>query len=208
MKKSELLQLIENIEDEGSVDEVLSKSDLAKLLTKNSLTLDAFKEKMKDKDFKAFIDSLNDKHFEKALKTWKDNNLEKELEPFIQEKYPELVTDPVQKEIAALKKQLEDEKKANSKKDLLTEAIKYATEKKIPTTLVERFLDEDIEKTKANLDTFVESINPWVDEKVNERVGAGSWVPGDSGEGSKLSIGEEMAQAKNGTTVEGPNPWA
>ncbi|MGL4572815.1 MAG: DUF4355 domain-containing protein [Clostridium sp.] len=210
MKKSELLQLIENIEDEGSVDEVLSKSDLAKLLTKNSLTLDAFKEKMKDKDFKAFIDSLNDKHFEKALKTWKDNNLEKELEPFIQEKYPELVTDPVQKEIAALKKQLEDEKKANSKKDLLTEAIKYATEKKIPTTLVEKFLDEDIDKTKVNLDSFVESIKPWIDETVNERVGAGSWVPGGSdGSGASKSLGAQLAEELNNTnTVEGPNPWA
>ncbi|BCZ46060.1 hypothetical protein psyc5s11_21270 [Clostridium gelidum] len=38
-----------------------------------------------------------DKYNDKALKTWKENNLEKELDPFIQSKYPNLITDPTQK---------------------------------------------------------------------------------------------------------------
>ena len=46
MKKSELLKLLEGIDDEGSVDEVLSKSDFAKSLIDGGLTLDAFKEKI------------------------------------------------------------------------------------------------------------------------------------------------------------------
>ena len=61
-----------------------------------------------------------------ALKEWKKNNLEKELEPFIQEKYPDLITDPTQKKILELEKKLADEQKANARKDLITEAIKYA----------------------------------------------------------------------------------
>lgn len=209
MLKKEVLELIKDIDDEGSVDEVLSKSDLAKSILQSGLTLDAFKGKMKDKDFKAYIDSLNDKHFEKALETWKTNNLEKELEPFIQEKYPDLVTDPVQKELNQLKKQLADEQKANARKDLLNEAIKYANEKKIPSSLVEKFLGEDLEKTKTNLDRFIESVNPWIQEQVDTRLGQSSWTPGSAGNGATKSIGEQIAEEQNNATkVEGPNPWA
>lgn len=86
MNKKELLKLVESIDDEGSVDEVLSGSDFAKSLLQSGLTLNAFKAKIKsDKDFKAFMDSENDKYHAKALKTWQDNNLEKALEPFIKE---------------------------------------------------------------------------------------------------------------------------
>ena len=209
MLKKELLQLLQSIDDEGSVDEVLSQSDLAKSLLKSGLTLDAFKGKMKDKDFKAYIDSLNDKHFEKALETWKTNNLEKELEPFIQEKYPDLVTDPVQKELNQLKKQLVDEQKANARKDLLNQAIQYAAEKKIPSSLVEKFLDEDLEKTKTNLDGFIETINPWIQEQVDTRLGQHSWTPGSDDGNTSKGIGEILATESNNTEkVEGPNPWA
>lgn len=209
MLKKEILELIKGIDDEGSIDEVLSQSDLVKSFIQNGLTLDAFKGRMKEKDFKAYIDSLNDKHFEKALETWKTNNLEKELEPFIQEKYPDLVTDPVQKELNQLKKQLADEQKANARKDLLTQAIQYATEKKIPSTLVERFLDEDLEKTKANLDGFVESINPWVQEQVDTRLGQSQWTPGgNGGDGKQSSIGASIAKSLNSSTQEVNDPWS
>ncbi|WP_024614682.1 DUF4355 domain-containing protein [Clostridium sp. Ade.TY] len=209
MLKKEILELIKNIDDEGSVDEVLSQNELGKSLIQSGLTLDAFKGKMKDKDFKAFMDSEKDKYFQKALETWKTNNLEKEFEPWIQEKYPDLVTDPTQKKLLELEKELEKERKANAKKDLLTEAIKYANEKKIPSSLVEKFLDEDLEKTKANLDGFIESINPWIQEQVDTRLGQSSWTPGSSGNGATKSIGEQIAEEQNNATkVEGPNPWA
>ncbi|MFR2552733.1 MAG: DUF4355 domain-containing protein, partial [Clostridioides difficile] len=76
--------------------------------------------------------------------------------------------------------------------------IKYATEKKIPTSLVENFLGEDLEKTKVNLDSFVESINPWVQEQVDERLGASSWVPGGNDGGNATSnLGSEAAKRRN-----------
>lgn len=210
MKKSELIKLFENVADDADIDETLAATDLVKGFINKNLTLDSFKSKLKEKEFKIFMETEQGKDFAKKLDEWKKENLEKELEPFIQEKYPELITDPTQKKILELEKKLADEQKANARKDLLTEAIKYATEKKIPTTLVEKFLDEDIDKTKVNLDSFVESIKPWIDETVNERVGAGSWVPGGSdGSGASKSLGAQLAEELNNTnTVEGPNPWA
>ncbi|EOU1988703.1 DUF4355 domain-containing protein [Clostridium perfringens] len=210
MKKSELIKLFENVADDADIDETLAGTELVKGFINKGLTLDAFKSKLKEKDFKAFLEGEGGKDFEKRLKEWKKNNLEKELEPFIQEKYPDLITDPTQKKILELEKKLADEQKANARKDLITEAIKYATEKKIPTSLVENFLGEDLEKTKVNLDSFVESINPWVQEQVDERLGASSWVPGGTGSaGASKSLGEQLAEeANNSGKAEGPNPWA
>lgn len=210
MKKSELIALLNNVTDEDSIDEILQGTDLVKEFIKNGLTLEAFKGKLKEKEFKDFINGEGGKDFEKRLKEWKKNNLEKELEPFIQEKYPDLITDPTQKKILELEKKLADEQKANARKDLITEAIKYANEKKIPSNLVENFLGEDLEKTKANLDSFIETINPWVSEQVDERLGASSWIPGGNGNsGTSKSLGEQLAEELNNSgKAEGPNPWA
>lgn len=210
MKKSELMALLNNVTDEDSIDEILQGTDLVKEFIKNGLTLEAFKSKLKEKDFKAFLEGEGGKDFEKRLKEWKKNNLEKELEPFIQEKYPDLITDPTQKKILELEKKLADEQKANARKDLITEAIKYANEKKIPSNLVENFLGEDLEKTKENLDGFIETINPWISNQVDERLGASSWVPGGNGNsGASKSLGEQLAEELNNSgKAEGPNPWA
>lgn len=210
MKKSEFINLFADLADDADIDEALADTELVKGFINKGLTLEAFKGKLKEKEFKDFINGEGGKDFEKRLKEWKKNNLEKELEPFIQEKYPDLITDPTQKKILELEKKLADEQKANARKDLITEAIKYANEKKIPSNLVENFLGEDLEKTKVNLDSFVESINPWVQEQVDERLGASSWVPGGTGSsGASKSLGEQLAEeANNSGKAEGPNPWA
>ncbi|MCX0386647.1 DUF4355 domain-containing protein [Clostridium perfringens] len=210
MKKNEFINLFADLSDDADIDETLAGTELVKGFINKGLTLDAFKSKLKEKDFKAFLEGEGGKDFEKRLKEWKKNNLEKELEPFIQEKYPDLITDPTQKKILELEKKLADEQKANARKDLITEAIKYANEKKIPSNLVENFLGEDLEKTKANLDSFIETINPWVSEQVDERLGASSWVPGGNGNsGASKSLGEQLAEELNNSgKAEGPNPWA
>ncbi|HAT4309054.1 TPA: DUF4355 domain-containing protein [Clostridium perfringens] len=210
MKKSEFINLFADLADDAEIDETLASTELVKGFINKGLTLEAFKGKLKEKEFKDFINGEGGKDFEKRLKEWKKANLEKELEPFIQEKYPDLVTDPTQKKLLELEKELEKERKANARKDLITEAIKYATEKKIPTSLVENFLGEDLEKTKVNLDSFVESINPWVQEQVDERLGASSWVPGGNGNsGAAKSLGAQLAEELNNSgKAEGPNPWA
>ena len=103
--KERFIKINRKCKEDEHIDELLKDSDLAKSLQASGLTLDAFKEKVKtDKEFKAHVDRLNDTYFNKALDTWKKNNLEKELEPFIQEKYPDLVTDPVQKKVLELEK--------------------------------------------------------------------------------------------------------
>ncbi|MGN9161225.1 DUF4355 domain-containing protein [Clostridium sulfidigenes] len=209
MLKKELLKLIEKAGDDENIDSLLENSDLAKSLQASGLTLDAFKEKMKtDKDFKAYIESENDKYHNKALKTWKENNLEKELEPFITEKYPDLVTDPTQKKLLELEKELEKERQVNAKKDLLAQAMKYAAEKKLPANFVEKFLGEDLDSTKANLDSFAEDWSKGLETLVDEKMKASSYVPGNGADGKPISIGAAIASQLNNTNNAPSDPWA
>lgn len=208
MNKKELSKLIESIDDEGSVDEVLSGSDFAKSLLQSGLTLNAFKEKIKnDKDFRAFMDSENDKYHAKALKTWQDNNLEKALEPFIKEKYPELITDPTQKELMELKKQLADERAANARKDLLTQAMKYAADKKLPASLVEKCLGEDFDKTKEVIDSIADDWSKGIESIVTEKMKQSSYVPGKGSDGKPISIGASIAAQNNSKSNTPSDPW-
>lgn len=208
MLKKELLKLIEKAGDDENIDSLLENSDLAKSLQASGLTLEAFKEKMKnDKDFKAFIDSENDKYHSKALKTWKENNLEKELEPFIKEKYPELVTDPTQKELLELKKELEKERQANARKDLLTQAIKYASDKKLPASVVEKCLGEDFDKTKEVIDSIADDWSKGLEAIATEKLKSNSYIPGKGADGNPVSIGASIAAQNNSKSSAPSNPW-
>lgn len=210
MLKKDLLEKIKNAKDDEDVNSLLGGTDIEETFKTSGLTLDAFKEKMKtDKDFKAYIESENDKYHNKALDTWKKNNLEKELEPFIQEKYPDLVTDPVKKELMEMKKELEKERAANARKDLLTEAIKYANEKKLPTGFVDKFLGEDLDSTKVNLDGFATDWSKGLETMVNEKMKSSSYIPGGTDpNGNKVSIGASIAQQNNKSNSAPSDPWA
>ena len=209
MLKKELLKLIEKAGDDDNIDSLLENSDLAKSLQASGLTLEAFKEKMKtDKEFKAFIDSENDKYHGKALKTWKENNLEKELEPFIKDKYPDLITDPTQKKLLELEKQLADEKAANARKDLLTQAMKYASDKKLPASVIEKCLGEDFDKTKEVIDSLADDWSKGLEAIATEKMKSNSYVPGGKGsDGKPMSIGASIAAQLNQTSSAPSNPW-
>lgn len=210
MLKKDLLKLIESVEDDQDIDELLKDSDLAKSLQDSGLTLEAFKGKIKnDKEFRAYIESENDKYHNKALKTWKENNLEKELEPLITEKYPELVTDPVKKEAAEAKKEIEKLKAEMARKDLLSEATKYALEKKLPVKFVEKLLGEDLDSTKTNLDSFGDEWSKGLESLVDEKMKQSSYVPGGNNpDGTKVSIGASIAAQNNNTSSVENDPWA
>ena len=210
MLKKDLIEKIKALKDDEDINTLLVGTDIETQFKTGGLTLDAFKEKMKtDKDFKAYSESENDKHYAKAFKTWKENNLEKELEPFMLAKYPDLVTDPVKKELMEMKKELEKERASNTRKDLLSEAMKYAAEKKLPAGFIDKFLGEDLDTTKANLDVLAIDWSKGLETSMNERLKSSSYVPGGTDKsGEKLSIGASMAQKNNSTKVAASDPWA
>ena len=209
MLKKDLIEKIKALKDDEDINTALVGTDIETQFKTGGVTLDAFKAKMKDADFKSFMDGENDKHYVKALKTWKENNLEKELEPFIATKYPDLVTDPVKKELMEMRKELEKEKASNGRKDLLSEAMKYAAEKKLPAGFIDKFLGEDLDTTKANLDVLAVDWSKGLETSMNERLKSSSYVPGGTDKsGAKISIGASMAQQNNGSKTAPSDPWA
>lgn len=208
MKKSELLKLIQGAKDDEDINSLLGGTDIEETFKASGVTLEAFKGKLKDKDFKAFLESENDKYFNKALGTWKENNLEKELEPFIKEKYPDLITDPTQKKLLELEKELEKERAANARKDLLTEAVKYANEKGIKLKAIDKFLGEDLDTTKANLDALAEDWSKGLETLVDEKMKKSSYIPGTGEDGKPISIGAAVAAQLNKSSSAPSDPWA
>lgn len=183
MLKKDLLKLIENIEDEASVDEVLSKSDFAKSLLQSGLTLNAFKEKMNEPDFKSFLDSIKDKHFEKALETWKSNNLQAIINDEVLKATGKKKT-PEQLKIEELEKRmLESEAKAK-KAERIANYKDVLAEKKIPMEMIEYFLTDDEETTMTRIDNFKTFVDDIVNTSVKEKIASGSYTPpGENGSG-------------------------
>ena len=209
MKKSEIMEKIKNLKDDEDINELLKGTDIEEAF-KVEPTLDTFKEKVKsDKDFKGYLDSENDKHYAKALRTMKENGTwEKEFGTEITTKYPDLITDPTQKKLLELEKQLADEKAANARKDLLTDAIKYANEKGIKLSTINKFLGEDLDSTKANLDALAEDWSKGIESVVEQKMKSNSYIPGMGGEGDKTSIGAALAAKANASKTAPSDPWA
>lgn len=176
MLKKELLELVKDIKEDENIDEILATSELA---TKFG-GLDMFKEKINtDKDFKSFVDSLKDQHLNKGLETWKQNNLQKLIDEKIKELYPE--DDPKDTELKKLQQEMENMKKEKIKEQLTNKALKIATEKGLPTDLVDYFIGQDEESTNKNLETLEKVFTDKLETTVKERLKDNSYTPPSGG---------------------------
>ena len=189
MKKSELLKLIEQLDDNASVDEVLSQTDFAKSVLKGGLTLDAFKEKLtEDKTFKSFMDSEKDKHYQKALETWKANN----LQPIIDD----AVLKATGKKKTPLELKVEELERKNAEAE--ARANELARQGKINALLSEKGLNQELTKylkfegddeaIATSMDNCKAFLEDMVNEGVKSEIDKGVYVPpGSSGtDGNEL----------------------
>lgn len=178
MKKKDLLELLNDIDEDGNVDEILQETDLYK----SSLTLDNFKQKVAtDREFKSFLDSEKDKHADKVLKTFKANNLEKLIDAEVLKRTGKNET-PEQKAIRELQEQLANMGKEKEKAERIAKYKDVLAEKKIPSNLTSFILGEDDEVTEANINIFEDAMKTYVENKVKERLKDSKYTPPKSGE--------------------------
>ncbi|MBE6071048.1 MAG: DUF4355 domain-containing protein [Clostridium butyricum] len=183
MKKTDLLKLIEGIEDEGSVDEVLSQSDFAKSLLTSGVTLDAFKGKENEPEFKSYLDSIKDTHFNKALETWKSNNLQTIINDEVLKATGKKKT-PEQIKIEELEKQFNEQKAKAEKAETVAKYKDVLAEKKIPMEMIDYFLTDNEETTNTRIDNFTTYVEGMVSSGVKEKISDGSYTPpGENGAG-------------------------
>lgn len=174
MLKSDLIKLLEGLEDSAEIDEVLFSKD----------TLSKFEEE--SKVFRSALDSIKDSHLTKGLKTWQENHLQKYVDDEIAKRFPDET--PENKELASLKAKLQEMEHQAKYKELSNEALKYATDKKLPTDVVEYFIGDDKDSTIANLDKFAEIFETSLESQVKERLGKQSYKP--KGESHNEGVGD------------------
>jgi hypothetical protein len=138
-------------------------------------TLEVFKSKLNDADFKSFLDSEKDKHLSKGIETFKSNNLSKLVDEEVKKRYPEKDAKDIQ--VEALRIELEKMKKENLMKEIKNQAILILDEKKLPKEVLNFIVSDDLEKTKTNIESFGNVFNPYIQIAVEERIKSGSYTP-------------------------------
>lgn len=146
-------------------------------------------------DGKKLATSLTDAKVTKGIETFKTNNLQKILDDEIAKRFPPETEEA--KKLRELEKRINDQQAEIKKKDLLTAAIKKATEKGLPVSLIDRFLGDDEETTEKNLSAFEEELRKAVETQVELKFkasgrepGAGSPTPPAPREGSSELVKE------------------
>ena len=137
-------------------------------------TLEAFKAKLNDADFKSFMDSERDKHSTKSLDTWKTNNLQALIDAKVKELHPD--ADPRDTALNTLKAELEKMKAEGQHKELTIKASKLMQEKKLPLELLDLLIGADETITTSNLTALETVFKSHVEALVAERL-KGGYVP-------------------------------
>ncbi len=141
-------------------------------------TLEVFKGKLNDADFKSFMDSERDKHSTKSLETWKANNLEALVTAKVKELHPD--ADPRDVKLQEFQNKFEALEKEKVKEALTNKALKIATEKKLPLELVDFLIGADETATLSNLTALEKVFATHIEAVVTERL-KGGYVPPSGG---------------------------
>jgi hypothetical protein len=108
-----------------------------------------------------------DSNFTKGLNTWKEKNLDKLIDEEVKKRNPDET--PEQKELAKLRKEIEDERKARNRETLVNKALKVAKEKNLPDGIVDFFIGDDEETTLSNLSKLEEDYSKAVQSAVESK---------------------------------------
>lgn len=184
MLKSELLELLKDVQDDADIDDIVSES---------YLSLDNFKSKLEESEFKSFMDSEKDKHSAKAIATALENFKKKDMQKLIDAEVLKRTGDnesPEQKQIRELKEQFANLQKEKARSEMISKYKDVLTEKHIPTNLIDFLLGDDDDLTNSNIDLFENSMKEYVDNKVNERIKDSSYTP-PKGDGKTGKISYE-----------------
>ncbi|MDM5267600.1 DUF4355 domain-containing protein [Bacillus wiedmannii] len=147
------------------------------------ITLEAVQALVNDDDSgKKWLQSLTDTRVTDAIKTYENKTLPKKIEDEIAKRFPAETED--QKQLRNLKQQFERLEAEKQNETLKNKALSIATEKGLPTKLVDYFIGSDEEATVQGLGTLEEVFSLAVQQAVEEKFkqsGRDPKPPGDPG---------------------------
>lgn len=139
---------------------------------------------------KSYLQSFADKRVTDAIKTYETKTLPSKIEEEISKRYPPESEEA--KQLRDLKAQFEQSQREAAREKLVNQALSTATEKSLPTKLVEFFVGEDAEKTTANLGVLEAEFNAAVQAEVDKRFKDGGTPPPPKGGGGTALTKEDV----------------
>ncbi|MDQ1003972.1 DNA-binding transcriptional MerR regulator [Neobacillus niacini] len=137
-------------------------------------------------DIRKWLDSEKDKHFSKGLETFKMKTMPSLIDQEIQKRNPSKT--PEQLELEKIKAQLQQMENEKTRESLKNKALTIATEKKIPTQIIDFFIGQDEDSTVTNLKTFEDVMQTYVKTQVDERLQGSYTPPAGSGGGTTFTM--------------------
>ena len=174
MKKTDLIELLKDIADDGDINETLLKQDEFKSLKDLSkLTSGDITNILTGEVGKAYMTSHDDSVRSKAVETFKNGKMQDEIKKAIEESKNETKS-PEQIEIEKLKKQFEESQAELTKERNTAKYSKLLKDKGLPTELVDFVYGDGTDETvNKNIDTISGIIKNAVDTKVNAKMEQG-----------------------------------
>jgi len=139
-----------------------------------------------DKEAKSWFDSTVDKRTTKSLETWKSNHLEGLITEEIKKRFP--AKDEKEIEMEKLRSEVEDMKLEKQRERLMSQAIKIASEKKLPLQLVDFFIGTDESTTTANLTALEQTLQLAVQQQVEQRLKSDGYTPPANSTGNTFTL--------------------
>ena len=195
MKKTELLNLLKDIADDGDINETLLNSDeFNSLKDLSKLTANDINGILSGEVGKAYMTSHDDSIRSRAVETFKNGKMQEEIKKAVENAKNGNKT-PEQIEIEKLKKQFEDSQAELTKERNITKYSTLLKSKGLPQELVNFvYGDGSEEAVNKNIEQIEKIINGAVDSKVNQKLGQGSYTPpsGDAGNSLESQISQAM----------------
>lgn len=140
------------------------------------LTLDAVQKFVNEnEEARKWLQSLTDSRVTEAIKTYEKKTLPKKVEEEINKRFPPETEE--QKQIRELRQKLEQIEQEKIRETLRNKALSVATEKQLPTKLIDFFIGQDEETTMKNLAVLEEAFSAAVQQAVETRFKDGGRTP-------------------------------
>lgn len=175
----------------------------------SQVTVDGVTTFLETDEGKKLLQPKMDSNFTKGLETWKKNNLEKIITDEIAKRNPNNKS-PEQLEVEKALAEIERWKTKTIRESVRNEALKFATDNKLPSEVVDYFIslekDDDEEGTKSkestmtNLNKLKEVWGNHLQASVNERMKSNGFNPKD-GDGKPKTLTLDQLKAMSSDEI-------
>lgn len=179
MLKSELLELVEKVDDNTDIDDIIFNSFMNMENIKRNLD--------SNKDFKSKYDAEVSEKINTAISNFKTKDMQKLIDAEVLKRTNNPET-PEQKQIRELKERLDAADKKNARTEMISKYKDILAAKNIPSEMVDFLLGDDDDVTNANIALFENNMKNYIETQVKERMSKGSYKPPVPSGGSSEKI--------------------